>query len=65
MQTKDFTLVFEKFNEIAPPAGDLLESRETVVALTDGYLEELDELAELRRVVSEITDPEPLSFTTT
>jgi len=61
---KDFTIVFEKINEHAQVVGTL-EGPEAAVMLSGDTLVELDELAELRRVVTEITEPEPLSFTTT
>jgi hypothetical protein len=54
---KDFTIIFEKMDEQVRV--DATE-QESGVAI----LGELDELAELRRVVAEITEPEPLSFTT-
>jgi len=59
---KDFTIIFEKMDEQAQaevpelPAGAVMLSGENLV--------ELDELAELRRIILEITEPEPLSFTT-
>jgi len=59
---KDFTIIFQKMDEAAraegpvPEPGAAMLSRESLV--------ELDELAELRRVVTEVTDPDPLSFTT-
>jgi len=58
---RDFTIIFEKMDEEAradasPERGAVIISAESLV--------ELDELAELRRLVTEITDPEPLSFTT-
>ena len=61
---KDFTIIFDKIDQQAQvdepgrPFGDAaMLSRET--------LGELDELTELRRIVAEIIEPEPLSFTTT
>lgn len=59
---KDFTIIFDKMDEARretsmPTTEAVMLSRESVT--------ELDELAELRRVVTEITEPEPLSFTTT
>jgi hypothetical protein len=59
---KDFTIIFEKRDEharietSAQPVNIAIMAGET--------LGELDELAELRRVVAEITDPEPFCFTT-
>lgn len=60
---KDFTIVFEKLAEQTYPEAQ--EPGPGAVTLSAESLVELDELAELRRVVTEITDPEPLSFTTT
>lgn len=60
---KDFTIIFEKIEEQArleepgQQTGASMVSQETFI--------ELDELAELRQIVTEITEPEPLSFTTT
>jgi hypothetical protein len=58
---KDFTIIFEK---IDARLVELQEGRGDAVILSEDLVE-LDELAELRRAVSEITEPEPLSFTTT
>ncbi len=54
---RDFTIVFEKLEEArgAVDASELQQSVDT----------ELDELAELRRIVVEISEPEPLSYTST
>jgi hypothetical protein len=60
---KDFAIIFEKMDEQARV--DEPEHEGVTVMLTGEGLVELDELAELRRVVAEITEPEPLSFTTT
>lgn len=60
---KDFTIVFTKMDEQAQ--AEAAEQQSSVVMLSGEGLVELDELAELRRVVAEITEPEPLSFTTT
>jgi len=60
---KDFTIIFEKMDEQARV--DAPEQQSGAVMLSGEGLVELDELAELRRFVAEITDPEPLSFTTT
>jgi hypothetical protein len=59
---RDFTVVFEKMGE--RELGDLDQPTAAFVASEQARIE-LDELAELRRIVAEITDPEPLSFTTT
>jgi hypothetical protein len=60
---KDFTIIFEKMDEQA--RAEAQEQRGGVGMLSGESLVELDELAELRRIVAEITEPEPLSFTTT
>jgi hypothetical protein len=60
---KDFTIIFEKIDEQA--RGDAPEQEDGAFMLSGEGLIELDELAELRRVVAEITEPDPLSFTTT
>lgn len=60
---KDFTIVFEKMSEQTPVGAP--EQADGIVMLSGAGLAELDELAELRRAVAEITEPEPLSFTTT
>jgi hypothetical protein len=58
---KDFSIIFEKMDEEAHQVVGI----EKGSALSGESLVELDELAELRRIVTEITEPEPLSFTTT
>lgn len=63
MPNKDFTIIFEKLNA-SVQQDDGSPEGQAAVMLSEGYLVELDELAELRRVVSEITEPEPLYFTT-
>jgi hypothetical protein len=60
---KDFTIIFQKIDEQAQSDGAELQGG--MVLLSGEGFSELDELAELRRVVAEITEPEPLSFTTT
>jgi hypothetical protein len=53
---KDFSIVFEKLQEAS--AGD-----EGFTVQTNPT--ELDEIAELRKIVLEITELEPMSYTTT
>jgi hypothetical protein len=53
---RDFSIVFEKLHEATAPVEGLATDADTV---------ELDEIAELRRVVMEITEPESMSYTTT
>jgi hypothetical protein len=60
---KDFTIIFAKMDELARV--DVPGQDDGAVMLSGEGLVELDELAELRRLVAEITEPEPLSFTTT
>jgi hypothetical protein len=54
---RDFTIVFEKLEE-ARGGADASDLQQVMAA-------ELDELAELRRIVVEISEPEPLFYTTT
>jgi hypothetical protein len=56
-----FKIVFEKLAE-AQRAGAITEAE---VAESAEIRAEGDEIAELRRMVNEITDPEPKSYTTT
>jgi hypothetical protein len=60
-QPSRFKIVFEKLAE-AQRAGGISEAE---VAESAQLQAESDEIAELRRVVSEITEPEPKSYTTT
>ena len=64
MPNKDFTIIFEKLAANAQLIAEVPEEGGAAVRLSENYLVELDELAELRRIVSEITEPEPLYFTT-
>jgi len=59
---RDFTIIFKKMDEGART--DVSTSEREASMLSGESLVELDELAELRRLVTEIIDPEPLSFTT-
>jgi hypothetical protein len=59
---RDFTIIFKKMDEGART--DVSTSEREGGMLSGESLVELDELAELRRLVTEIIDPEPLSFTT-
>jgi len=54
---KDFSIIFEKLQEAS--AGE-----EGFTVQTNNSTE-LDEIAELRKVVLEITEPESMSYTTT
>jgi hypothetical protein len=57
---QDFTIVFQKATE----AQVEMSLNEPSLQL-DTSAAELDEIAELRRIVLEISDPEPMSYTTT
>jgi hypothetical protein len=59
---RDFTIIFERMDEEVGSQDSLSEPE--AVVLSGVTLVELDELAELRRLVTEITEPEPLLFTT-
>jgi hypothetical protein len=61
---RDFTIIFEKMQEDAG-WGEVPEPRSGAVMLTGENFAEMDELAELRRVITEITEPAPSSFTIT
>ena len=54
---RDFTIIFQKLDE-AREAADGSDFQQFAAT-------ELDELAELRRIIVEINEPEPLSYTTT
>jgi hypothetical protein len=58
---KDFTIIFQKIDEQTQVDAP---EQNGVVVVSGEHLAEMDELAELSRVVAEITDPEPLYFTT-
>lgn len=64
--SKNFTVVFEKLHELetAAPAGKAGLGADTLVISSDN-LRELDEISERRRLVAEITEPEPMSYTMT
>lgn len=59
MDASRFKVVFEKLSEIAPPAEAAPAEQVWLVR------EELDEIAELRRLALEIAEPEPRSYTVT
>jgi hypothetical protein len=60
MEEKNYTIVFQKLVEVTAEAN----SAETALH-SEALSAEIDEIAELRRLVLEITDPEPTSYTTT
>ena len=54
---EDFTMLFEKLADVS--------SEVRLLPGADATTIELDEIAELRRVVLEITQPTPVSYVTT
>jgi hypothetical protein len=56
---RDFTIVFEKLIEEESKQG----SSESILTLD--LVQEVDEIAELRRMIAATMEPEPASFTTT
>lgn len=64
--SKDFTIVFEKLHELQkhPSLNRAAQAVDTLVIPSDA-LREMDEISELRRLVAEITEPEPTSYTMT
>lgn len=54
---RDFTIVFNHLDESASAPIE-------TAAVTQSLTAEIDDIAELRRIVVEITEPEPLFFTT-
>lgn len=58
---KDFTVVFEKLKELQGQPSPCLD----VLVIPSDTLREMDEISELRRLVTEITEPEPISYTMT
>ncbi len=61
MDPNRFRILFDKLEESRSS-----HDREDVEGRkTEATAAEIDEIAELRRVVLEVTEPEPLSFTTT
>jgi hypothetical protein len=62
MDQTRFKLVFEKLAEHSVnQTGDA----DPLVEVVEAMRTELDEIAELRRLVVEITEPQPVSYTTT
>lgn len=57
---RDFSIIFDRIGDTGfnPSELSLAES------FSREEFAELDELSELRRIVAEIAEPEPLSFTT-
>jgi len=61
MDPARFNIVFEKLSEEPLQKA----AQETTLKTVESMQGELEEIAELRRIVLEITEPEPVSFTTT
>ena len=61
MDQARFKIVFEKLSEELPQRA----SEEPTLKTVENMRVELEEIAELRRIVLEITEPEPASYTTT
>ena len=59
MAENRFSILFRKLSEADADASKLTES------MSEANSAELQEIAELRRLVLEITEPEPNSYTTT
>lgn len=60
--SKDFTVVFKKLTELQTEQ----HRQETRVdCVSPESLTEMDEISELCKIVAEIDEPEPLSYTTT
>ena len=55
----DFTIVFEKLAELETTVGD------SVFESSDQGCEELEHIDELRRLVVEMSEPDPTTYTTT
>jgi hypothetical protein len=61
MDEARFRIIFEKLSEELPQK----TSEEPTLKTVESMRVELEEIAELRRIVLEITEPEPVSYTTT
>jgi hypothetical protein len=61
MDQARFKIVFEKLSEEPPQK----TAGEPTLKTVESMRVELEEIAELRRIVLEITEPEPVSYTTT
>lgn len=60
MAQDTFTIIFQKLAETTSVA----PANEIPIG-SEASMTEIEEIAELRRVVLEITDPEPMSYTST
>jgi hypothetical protein len=59
---RDFSVIFERLQDASTGQEGAEPQEQFTVHATEA---EYDEIAELRRVVLEITEPEPLSYTIT
>jgi hypothetical protein len=55
---ESFTIVYQKLSEALAPADNA-----PPVSCAEAGASEIDEIDQLRRVVLEVTDPEPMSYT--
>ena len=63
MKSRDFTIIFQKLEETRSQEPQTAERAHKTIP--EASPEEIDEIAELRRIVLEITDPGPSSYTST
>lgn len=63
--SKDFTVVFEKLDELQKNSSPAEQRHVEPLVISPDNLREMDEISELRRLVAEITEPEPTSYTMT
>lgn len=62
MDKTRFRLVFEKLSK---ESASEATHQESLVRVVEAMRPEMEEIAELRRLVLEITEPPPVSYTTT
>ncbi len=55
-----FTMIYQKLDEALSPTDDA-----HTTSPAEASASEIDEIDQLRRIVLEITEPEPVSYTTT
>ena len=63
MKTRDFTIIFKKLEEARSQEPQTAERAHKTIP--EASTEEIDEIAELRRIVLETTDPGRSSYTST
>lgn len=56
---ESFTIIYQKLSEALAPACDSLP-----IPRAEAGAAEIDEIDQLRRIVLEVTEPEPMSYTT-